>query len=79
MKKIQNSYKKSGVDISLLNKLINHISQITKKMSKKREIHSLKMIIGGFGSLYDISKIKIKDPVLVSCTRVGTKLDLASK
>ena len=43
MKKIQNSYKKSGVDISLANKLIKHISQVTKKMSKKREIHNLKM------------------------------------
>ena len=29
--------------------------------------------IGGFGSLYDISNHKIKDPVIVSCTDgVGT-------
>ena len=36
--------------------------------------------IGGFGSLYDISNNKIKDPVIVSCTDgVGTKIDLANK
>ena len=36
--------------------------------------------IGGFGSLFDISQIKIKDPVIVSCTDgVGTKIDLANK
>ena len=39
-----------------------------------------KDLIGGFGSLYDISKIKIKDPVIVSCTDgVGTKIELANK
>ena len=37
MKKMQNNYKKSGVNISLANKLVNHISKITKKMSKKGE------------------------------------------
>ena len=31
--------------------------------------------IGAFGSVFDISKIKIKDPVIVSCTDgVGLKL-----
>jgi phosphoribosylaminoimidazole synthetase len=37
-------------------------------------------VIGGFGSLFDISNLKIKDPVIVSCTDgVGTKIDLANK
>ena len=31
MKKIQNSYKKSGVNISLANRLVKHISKVTKK------------------------------------------------
>ena len=80
MKKINNSYKKSGVDISLANKLVQHISNITKKDDKIRKNSFNKEVIGGFGSLFDISKIKIKDPVIVSCTDgVGTKLDLANK
>ena len=80
MKKINNSYKKSGVDISLANKLVRHISNISKKDVKIRKNSFNKEVIGGFGSLFDISKIKIKDPVIVSCTDgVGTKIDLANK
>ena len=81
MKKMKNSYKKSGVNISLANKLIKHIYQkYQKKMSKKRMVNSKKDLIGGFGSLFDISNLKIKDPVIVSCTDgVGTKIDLANK
>ena len=48
-------------------------------MSKKRKIFK-KEVIGGFGSLFDISNFKIKDPVIVSCTDgVGTKIELANK
>ena len=80
MKKIKNSYKKSGVDISLANKLVKHISSLSKKNVKKTIGSFNKDVIGGFGSLFDISKIKIKDPVIVSCTDgVGTKIDLANK
>ncbi|MDC2987077.1 phosphoribosylformylglycinamidine cyclo-ligase [Candidatus Pelagibacter bacterium] len=80
MKKSKNSYKKSGVNISLANKLVQHISKISKKNVKKKNRPSKKDIIGGFGSLFDISKLKIKDPVIVSCTDgVGTKIDLTNK
>jgi phosphoribosylformylglycinamidine cyclo-ligase len=80
MNKIQNSYKKSGVNISLANKLVKYISDVSKKDVKKKSGHSGLGYIGGFGSLFDISKIKIKDPVIVSCTDgVGTKIDLANK
>ena len=49
-------------------------------MSKKRKDPFNKEVIGGFGSIFDISNIKIKDPVIVSCTDgVGTKIDLANK
>ena len=80
MKKSKNSYKKSGVNITLANKLVKHISKLSKKDVKKAGANSKKEIIGGFGSLFDISKIKIKDPVIVSCTDgVGTKIELANK
>ncbi len=80
MKKIQNSYKKSGVNISVANKLVNHIAKISKKNVKKTDKSISLENIGAFGSLFDISKIKIKDPVIVSCTDgVGTKIDLANK
>ena len=80
MKKIENSYKKSGVNISLANRLVSHISKVSQKNVKKRNGFSKKDVIGGFGSLFDISNLKIKDPVIVSCTDgVGTKIDLVNK
>ena len=80
MKRNDNSYKKSGVNISLANKLVEHISKISKKSDKKAKVNSNKEVIGGFGSLFDISNLKIKDPVIVSCTDgVGTKIELANK
>ncbi len=80
MKKYENSYKKSGVNISLANKLVKHISLISKKNVKKTKNNNLKDEIGGFGSVFDISNSKIKDPVIVSCTDgVGTKIEIANK
>ena len=80
MKKNENSYKKSGVNIPLANKLVKHISQISEKDVKKKNSRSKKDVIGGFGSLFDISNLKIKDPVIVSCTDgVGTKIEIANK
>ena len=79
MKRNENSYKKSGVNISLANKLVSYISQVSKKNVKKRKSINFNEI-GGFGSLFDISDLNIKDPVIVSCTDgVGTKIDLANK
>ena len=80
MKKDENSYKKSGVDISLANNLVKHISKLSKKNDKNAKSDLFKGEIGGFGSLFDISNSKIKDPVIVSCTDgVGTKIALANK
>ncbi len=80
MKKIQNSYKKSGVNISIANKFVDHIAKISKKNVQKADKSFNPENIGAFGSTFDISKIKIKDPVIVSCTDgVGTKIDLARK
>ena len=80
MKKSENSYKKSGVNVPLANKFVKHITQLTKKNVKKTKTNSFKDEIGGFGSLFDISKHRIKNPILVSCTDgVGTKIELANK
>ena len=80
MKKIQNSYKKSGVNISVANKFVSHIAKITNKNVQKTDRSFNGSNIGAFGSVFDISNIKIKDPVIVSCTDgVGTKIDLANR
>jgi len=80
MKKIHNSYKKSGVNISIANKFVDHIAKITKKNVRKTDNSFNADNIGAFGSAFDISNINIKDPVIVSCTDgVGTKIELANK
>ena len=80
MKKKLYSYKNSGVDISLGNKFVKHISQLTKKNVKKTSKNKQLNNIGSFGSLYDINSLKIRNPIIVSCTDgVGTKLELSDK
>ena len=80
MKKKLYSYKNSGVDISLGNKFVTHINKITKKNVKKANKKKSHSNIGSFGSLFDISSLNIKDPIIVSCTDgVGTKLELSDK
>ena len=80
MEKTKNSYKQSGVNISLANKFVKHIAKISKKNVKKKNRIGNSSNIGAFGSVFDIGKLKIKDPLIVSCTDgVGTKLDLANK
>ena len=80
MKKIENNYKKSGVDISTANKFVKHIAEISNKNVQKTNKSFNLENIGAFGSAFDLSKIKIRDPVLVSCTDgVGTKIALANR
>ena len=80
MKKTKNSYKKSGVNIELANSFVKHIETISNKNDKKKNSSKNPGNIGAFGSVFDISKIKIKDPMIVSCTDgVGTKLELANR
>ena len=79
MEKTKNSYKKSGVNIMLANNFVKHIATISKKNDKKKNKNQNFNNIGAFGSIFDISKSKIKDPLIVSCTDgVGTKLELAN-
>ena len=80
MKKTKNSYKKSGVNISLANSFVKHIAKLSKKDKNKNSQISGFKNIGAFGSLYDLCNIKISDPVIVSSTDgVGTKIEIANK
>ena len=75
-----NSYKKSGVNINLADKFVDYIAKISQKNRRKKGKSIENENIGSFGSVFDISKTKIKDPLIISCTDgVGTKLDLANK
>ena len=80
MQKTKNTYKKSGVNIKIADRFVEHIAKVSKKKVRKKNKYLNKDNIGAFGSIFDISKIKIKDPLIVSCTDgVGTKLDLANQ
>ena len=80
MQKTKNSYRKSGVNIGLADNFVKHIAKVSKKIVKKKNRHLTADNIGAFGSTFDISNIKMKDPLIVSCTDgVGTKLDLANR
>ena len=79
MQKKNFTYKQSGVDISNTNRLVKYISYLSNKTKiKGSSIKNFKNI-GGFGSLFDLSQYKIKNPVLISSTDgVGTKLEIAN-
>ena len=79
MKKKLNTYQKSGVNMATADKLVNYISKISRKTYKSNtEIKSFKNI-GSFGSIFDLSKLKMKKPIIVSSTDgVGTKLEIAN-
>ncbi|QVK18443.1 phosphoribosylformylglycinamidine cyclo-ligase [Mycoplasmatota bacterium] len=67
-------YKNSGVDI---HKGYEVVKRIKNDVDKTKCLGTMGSI-GGFGGLFDLSKLNIKEPVLVSGTDgVGTKLLLA--
>ncbi len=75
-----NSYKKSGVNINLADKFVDYIAKVSKQNRRIKGKSIENENIGSFGSVFDISKTKIKDPLIISSTDgVGTKLDLANK
>jgi len=80
MKKIYNTYKKSGVNMAVADKLVNYISKISRKTHKKKLSKGSFRNIGSFGSVFDFSGLKIKHPLIVSSTDgVGTKIEIANK
>ena len=66
--------------MAVADKLVNYISKISRKTYKKNtEIKSFKNI-GSFGSIFDLSKLKMNNPIIVSSTDgVGTKIEIANK
>jgi len=80
MKKTYNTYKKSGVNMATADKLVNYISKISSKTYKgNTRIKSFKNI-GSFGSVFDLSRYKMQNPLIVSSTDgVGTKIEIANK
>jgi len=79
MKKKYNTYKKSGVNMATADKLVNYISKISRKTYKKNSENKSFKNIGSFGSIFDLSKLKMNNPIIVSSTDgVGTKLEIAN-
>ena len=80
MKRTYNTYKKSGVNMAVADKLVNYISKISKKTHKKYKEDKSFQNIGSFGSIFDLSQLKMKNPVIVSSTDgVGTKIEIANQ
>jgi phosphoribosylformylglycinamidine cyclo-ligase len=71
------AYAQAGVDIALADRLLDKVKPALKRASRPESLGG----IGGFGGLFDISKLarRLKHPVLVSSTdSVGTKVKAAS-
>jgi len=79
MKKIYNTYKKSGVNMATADKLVNYIYKISRKTYKKNTEKKSFKNIGSFGSIFDLSRLKMNNPIIVSSTDgVGTKIEIAN-
>lgn len=69
------AYAQAGVDIALADQLLGEIKPALKLAVRPESLGA----IGGFGGLFDISKVKTPQPVLVSSTdSVGTKVKVAT-
>ena len=60
-------------------KLVKYISKISKKTYKKNTESKSFKNIGSFGSIFDLSKFRMKNPIIVSSTDgVGTKVEISN-
>jgi len=79
MKHTYNTYKKSGVNMATADKLVEYISKISRKTYKKNTESKSFKNIGSFGSIFNLSRLKMKNPIIVSSTDgVGTKIEIAN-
>lgn len=73
-KSFSESYKQAGVDVTAGYQSV----ELMKKDVARTNIEGVLSGVGGFGGLFGLSHLNMKDPVLVSGTDgVGTKLKLA--
>ncbi|MFC4323997.1 phosphoribosylformylglycinamidine cyclo-ligase [Litchfieldia salsa] len=69
-----NAYKQAGVDIEAGYEAVTRMKKHVKRTIRPEVLGGL----GGFGGMFDLSQVNVKEPVLVSGTDgVGTKLMLA--
>lgn len=69
-------YRSAGVDIEAANKFVKEISPLARNTFREGVMGGL----GGFGSLFSLSELEYRSPILVSSTDgVGTKLRIAFK
>ncbi|WP_017754521.1 phosphoribosylformylglycinamidine cyclo-ligase [Calidifontibacillus oryziterrae] len=71
---MSNAYKNAGVDIEAGYESVNRMKKHVQRTIRPEVMGGL----GGFGGMFDLSKMNVKEPVLISGTDgVGTKLMLA--
>ncbi|HHW38663.1 MAG TPA: phosphoribosylformylglycinamidine cyclo-ligase [Bacillales bacterium] len=71
---MSNAYKNAGVDIEAGYESVNRMKKHVQKTVRPEVLSGL----GGFGGMFDLSKVNVKEPVLISGTDgVGTKLMLS--
>jgi phosphoribosylformylglycinamidine cyclo-ligase len=70
------TYKKAGVNVEAGARFISRIEQLVQATFKPEVLENL----GKFASFFDLTKLRYKEPVLVSATDgVGTKLKIAQE
>ena len=73
---MSNAYKNAGVDIEAGYEAVERMKKHVSRTKRKGVLGTL----GGFGGMFDLSSLNVKEPVLVSGTDgVGTKLMIAIK
>ena len=71
---MSNAYKNAGVDIEAGYEAVERMKKHVSRTKRQGVLGSL----GGFGGMFDLSALSVKEPVLVSGTDgVGTKLMIA--